>query len=133
VLIQTAEPEHPVMQALASGARDRFLEVETEARQAAGMPPFGRLAALILSSPDPVELERTARALARAAPHYDGVQVLGPAPAPLALLRGRHRCRFLLKARREVAVQTVVRDWVAPIKLPGKLRLQIDIDPYSFL
>jgi primosomal protein N' (replication factor Y) len=80
-----------------------------------------------------VELERTARALARAAPHYDGVQVLGPAPAPLALLRGRHRCRFLLKARREVAVQTVVRDWVAEVKLPGKLRLQIDIDPYSFL
>ena len=133
VLIQTAEPEHPVMLALASGARDRFIEVESEARQSAGMPPFGRLAALILSSPDPVELERAARALARAAPNYDGVQVLGPAPAPLALLRGRHRCRFLLKARREVAVQKLVRDWVVQVKLPGKLRLQIDIDPYSFL
>lgn len=133
VLIQTAEPDHPVMQALASGARDRFIEVETEARQHAGMPPFGRLVALILSSPDPVALERAARALARAAPHYEGVQVLGPAPAPLAVLRGRHRRRFLLKARRDVAVQQLVRDWVAQIKLPGKLRLQIDIDPYSFL
>jgi len=133
VLIQTAEPEHPVMQALASGARDRFIEVETEAREGAGMPPFGRLVALILSSPDPAALERAARALARAAPHYDGVQVLGPAPAPLAVLRGRHRRRFLLKARREVAVQKLVRDWVAQVKLPGKLRLQIDIDPYSFL
>ncbi len=133
VLIQTAEPDHPVMQALASGGRDRFIEVEAEARQHAGMPPFGRLVALILSSPDPVALDRAARALARAAPHYEGVQVLGPAPAPLAVLRGRHRLRFLLKARREVAVQQLVRDWVAQIKLPGKLRLQIDIDPYSFL
>jgi len=133
VLIQTAEPEHPVMQALASGARDRFIEVETEARQSAGMPPFGRLVALILSSPDPAALEQAAQALARSAPRYDGVQVLGPAPAPLAILRGRHRRRFLLKARREVAVQTMVRDWVAQVKLPGKLRLQIDIDPYSFL
>jgi primosomal protein N' (replication factor Y) len=133
VLIQTAEPEHPVMQALASGARDRFIEIETEARQHAGMPPFGRLVALILSGPDPVALERAARALARAAPRYEGVQVLGPAPAPLAVLRGRHRRRFLLKARREVAVQQLVRDWVAQVKLTGKLRLQIDIDPYSFL
>ena len=133
VLIQTAEPEHPVMRALASGARDRFIEVESEAREAAGMPPFGRLVALILSSPDAVALERAARALARVAPHYDGVQVLGPAPAPLAVLRGRHRCRFLLKARREVAVQKLVRDWVAQVKLPGGLHLQIDIDPYSFM
>jgi primosomal protein N' (replication factor Y) len=121
------------MQALASGARDRFIEVETEARERAGMPPFGRLVALILSGPDLAALERAARALARVAPHYDGVQVLGPAPAPLSVLRGRHRCRFLLKARREVAVQRLVRDWVSQVKLPGKLRLQIDIDPYSFM
>ena len=97
------------------------------------MPPFGRLVALILSSPDPAALEQAARTLARTAPRYDGVQVLGPAPAPLAVLRGRHRRRFLLKARREVAVQALVRDWTAQVKLPGKLRLQIDIDPYSFL
>jgi primosomal protein N' (replication factor Y) len=97
------------------------------------MPPFGRLAALILSSPDPQRLEDAARALARAAPNLEGVQVLGPAPAPLALLRGRHRRRFLLKARRDVAVQKVVRAWVSQVKLPGNVRLQIDIDPYSFL
>ena len=133
VLIQTAEAEHPVMRALASGARDRFIEVESEARARAGMPPFGRLAALILSSPDPRRLEDAARALARAAPNVEGVQVLGPAPAPLALLRGRHRRRFLLKARRDVAVQKVVKAWVSQVKLPGNVRLQIDIDPYSFL
>ena len=73
------------------------------------------------------------RALARAAPEVEGVQVLGPAPAPLAVLRGRHRRRFLLKARRDVAVQQVVKAWVARVRLPGKVRLRIDIDPYSFL
>ncbi len=90
-------------------------------------------AALILSSPDPRRREDAARALARAAPNLEGVQVLGPAPAPLALLRGRHRCRFLLKARREAAVPKLVRAWISRVKLPGKVRLQIDIDPYSFL
>jgi primosomal protein N' (replication factor Y) len=133
VLIQTAEPEHPVMQALASGARDRFIEVESEARARAQMPPFGRLAALVLSSPDPGRLEDAGRAFARAAPNLEGVQVLGPAPAPLSVLRGRHRRRFLLKARRDVAVQKVVKAWVSKVRLPGKVRLQIDIDPYSFL
>ena len=133
VLIQTAEPEHPVMQALASGARDAFIEAESEARARAHMPPFGRLAALILSSPDPRRLEDAARALARAAPNHEGVQALGPAPAPLALLRGRHRCRFLLKARRDAAVPKLVRAWVSRVKLPSNVRLQIDIDPYSFL
>ena len=133
VLIQTAEPEHPVMRALASGARDRFIAIESEARARAQMPPFGRLAALVLSSPDPKRLDDTARALARAAPEVEGVQILGPAPAPLAVLRGRHRRRFLLKARRDVAVQQVVKAWVARVRLPGKVRLRIDIDPYSFL
>ncbi len=133
VLIQTAEPDHPVMRALASGARDAFIAAESEARARAAMPPFGRLAALILSSPDPGRLEQAARALARAAPRLGGVQVLGPAPAPLAVLRGRHRRRFLLKAGREVAVQKVLGAWLAAVRLPGKVRLHIDVDPYSFL
>ncbi|MFQ5775157.1 MAG: primosomal protein N' [Kiloniellaceae bacterium] len=133
VLIQTAEPEHPVMRALAGGERDRFLAVETEARARNGLPPFGRLAALILSCPDPAPLDETCRALARAAPRTDGVEVLGPAPAPLAVLRGRHRRRFLLKARRDIAPQRVVKSWLRSVRLPNKVRLQIDIDPYSFL
>ncbi|MEE8506942.1 MAG: primosomal protein N' [Kiloniellales bacterium] len=131
-LVQTVEPEHPVMQALASDARDRFLEIEAEVRAHAKLPPFGRLAALILSSPDAGLLDAACRALARAAPRADGIEVLGPAPAPLAVLRGRHRCRFLLKTRRDIAPQGVLRAWLGPIKLPGKVRLQIDIDPYSF-
>lgn len=133
VLLQTYDPDHPVMRALISGDRERFLEREAEDRRAAGMPPFGRLAALILSSPDPAALEETARALARAAPAGQGVSVLGPAPAPLAVLRGRHRRRFLVKCRRDVAPQPLIRRWLGQIRLPSTVRLQVDIDPYNFL
>ncbi|MCG8593878.1 MAG: primosomal protein N' [Kiloniellales bacterium] len=133
VLLQTTQPEHPVMQALVSGDRDRFLETEAEQRRQAGMPPFTRLAALILSGPDPELVERAARELARCAPRGEGLQVLGPAPAPLAILRGLHRRRFLVRARRAVKLQDQLRAWTAQVKLPSSLRLKIDVDPYSFL
>jgi primosomal protein N' (replication factor Y) len=133
VLLQTYEPTHPVMQALVAGDRDRFLASEAEDRRSAGMPPFGRLAAVILAGPDAETVEGVARTLARTAPRGDGIEVLGPAPAPLAILRGRHRRRFLLKCRRDIAPQPLLRQWLAPVKLPGSVRLQIDIDPYSFL
>jgi primosomal protein N' (replication factor Y) (superfamily II helicase) len=133
VLIQTFMPDQPVMKALASGDRDRFLEAEAAARRAAGLPPFGRLAALIVSAVDSDAADFAAQALARAAPQLPGVTVLGPAPAPLAILRGRHRRRFLVKAERHVNLQAVVRDWLSRVRLGGSARLQIDIDPYSFL
>jgi primosomal protein N' (replication factor Y) len=132
VLLQTYDPAHPVMQALVGDDRDRFLAEESEDRQRHGMPPFGRLAALILSGDSPEAVDRLAREVAVRAPHFDGVTVLGPAPAPLALLRGRHRRRFLMKCRRDLAPQPLIRDWLAPIKLTGSLRLQVDIDPYNF-
>ena len=132
VLLQTFDPAHPVMQALVSGDRNRFLAEEAQDRQRTGMPPFGRLAALILSGDSAEAVDRLAREVAVRAPHLDGVMVLGPAPAPLALLRGRHRRRFLMKCRRDLAPQPLIRDWLAPIKLTGSLRLQVDIDPYSF-
>ena len=133
VLVQTYEPEHPVMQALASGDRQRFLDSEAEARRQAGMPPFTRLVALILSDPDPERVDEVSAALARRAPQGDGVEVLGPAPAPLAILRRRHRRRFLLRTRRETAPQPLIRSWLEGLRLPGSLRLQIDVDPYSFV
>jgi primosomal protein N' (replication factor Y) len=133
VLIQTFMPDQPVMRALAAGGRDRFLEAEAAARRGAGLPPFGRLAALIVSAADAEAADFASRALARAAPQMPGVAVLGPAPAPLAILRGRHRRRFLVKAGREVHVQAVVGDWLSRVRLGGSARLQIDIDPYSFL
>jgi len=133
VFLQTVEPTHPVMQALASGERDRFLDLEIEGRTRAGLPPFGRLAALILSDPDADRLDAVCRALARAVPHVEGIDVLGPAPAPFAILRGRHRRRFLLKARRGLRLQPFLRRWLAAVRVPSQVRLQVDIDPYSFL
>ncbi len=133
VLLQTFMPEHPVMAALAAGDRDRFLAAEAAARREAAMPPFGRLVALIVSGEKEAEVERAARALAATAPRDQDIRVLGPAPAPLALLRGRHRRRFLLKAPRETQVQPIVRAWLARADVPRAARVQIDVDPYGFL
>ena len=133
VLLQTYDPEHPVMQALLCGERDRFLALEAEGRRNHGWPPYGRLAALIVSAPDQDAAELTSAAIARAAPHLRGVTVLGPAPAPLAVLRGRHRRRFLVKAQRPVNLQAVLRQWLGAVKIPSNVRVQVDVDPYSFL
>jgi primosomal protein N' (replication factor Y) len=133
VFLQTYESKHPVIEALADGARDRFLEEEAAERESGGWPPFGRLAALILNGPDADKVDAAARALAASAPRIDGVRVLGPAPAPLAMLRGRHRRRFLIKAGRSVKLQPLIQAWTAKVRLPASVRLQIDIDPYSFL
>ncbi len=133
VLIQTHMPEHPVMQALKSGDRDGFLRVECEERRQGGMPPFGRLAALILAGADGELVKQTGRRLAAAAPHDDNVRILGPAPAPLSLLRGRYRVRLLAKAHVEVDLPTWVRAWLAHVRIPSKVQLQIDMDPVSFL
>lgn len=133
VVVQTYVPGHPVIAALAAGERDRFFAAEAEARRAAGMPPFGRLAALILADSDEGRVDALARELARVAPRQSDVEVLGPAPAPLALLRGRHRRRFLVKAEKTTNVQAYVRRWLAGVKVPGGARVTVDIDPYSFL
>jgi primosomal protein N' (replication factor Y) len=133
VLVQTYMPTHPVIAALAAGDRDGFIAAEAEARKEAGMPPFGRLAALIVSGVDEQAVDATAQALARASPSGGDIRVLGPAPAPLALLRGRHRRRLLLQAASHVKVPATVRAWLAGVQIPHAVRVQIDIDPYSFL
>jgi primosomal protein N' (replication factor Y) len=133
VFVQTYHPDHDVMRALAADDRDRFLALEVAERRAHGNPPFGRMASLIISAPDEAGAEFTARAYARCAPHLPGIEVLGPAPAPLAVLRGRHRQRFLVKATRALRLQQVMRDWLTRVKLPSTVRVTVDIDPYSFL
>ena len=133
VLLQSFSPEHPVMQALIGNDLAAFMAEEAAMRKPGHWPPFGRLAALIVSAEDERAAERVARDLGLAAPGGDGVQVLGPAPAPLALLRGRHRRRLLLKCRRDIAVQPLLRDWLAKVDVPGNVRLQVDVDPVSFL
>ncbi|MEK9726019.1 MAG: primosomal protein N', partial [Rhodospirillaceae bacterium] len=132
VLLQTYMAAHPVITALAAGDRDKFLAAERDAREATGMPPFGRLVALIVSGADEAAVDEGARALARTAPHNDKIRVLGPAPAPIALLRGRHRRRLLMKTARDVNVQTAVREWFRRARWPKKVRVQVDVDPYSF-
>ncbi len=133
VLLQTFNPDHPVMRALVSGDLEAFMAEEAAGRRPGHWPPFGRLAALIVSSEEEREADRAARDLGLAAPRAEGVEVLGPAPAPLALLRGRHRRRLLLKARRDVAVQKLLREWLARVPLPGGVRVQVDVDPVGFL
>jgi primosomal protein N' (replication factor Y) (superfamily II helicase) len=132
-LVQTHMPEHAVMQALVANDRDRFVAAELADRSAAGMPPYGRLASLIVSGPDPAAVDNVCAALARQAPRQEGITVLGPSVAPMSLLRGRHRRRFLLKAARDIAVQPLLHGWLQHIGLPGSVRLQVDVDPYSFL
>ena len=133
VYLQTYHPDHPVMAALTSGDRERFLEEEAALREDGEWPPFGRLAALVLSGRDEQLVDRISASLARTAPRAEGVRVLGPAPAPFAVLRGRHRRRLLLKTSRSVNLQSQLRRWLAELKLPSTVRLQIDVDPYSFL
>ncbi|QUL38275.1 primosomal protein N' [Erythrobacter sp. JK5] len=133
VLIQTRHPEAPVIAALANGDRDAFYEAETEARRDAGAPPFGRWAAIILSSEDEKEAREAAVRLGDARPHLDDLYILGPAPAPLSLLRGRYRYRFLVNARRSANLQQVLNHWVGGQDFAPGVRVGIDIDPYSFV
>jgi primosomal protein N' (replication factor Y) len=133
-LLQTYDPTHPVMRALASGDAEAFYEREIAARQAAGLPPFGRMALITIADPDRTTAESFSRALARAAPHDASVRILGPAEAPLAVLRGFHRFRMILQASREHPLQSYIRGWLdAGPKPRGKLTLDVDIDPVNFL
>ena len=133
VLIQTRHPKAAVITALASGTRDAFYAAETEARREAGAPPFGRWAAIIVSSETEAEAREAARAIGGTRPSEPGVLILGPAPAPLALLRGRHRYRLLIAARRSSEVQKLIRAWLDPLRFPPGVRVAVDIDPYSFV
>ena len=133
VLIQTRHPDNPVIAALASGDRDAFYAAETESRRDAGAPPFGRWAAIIVSSEDEAEAREAARAIGGTRPNLPDVAVLGPAPAPMSLLRGRHRYRLLINARRSAEVQRVIREWLGGLRFPPGVRVAVDIDPYSFV
>lgn len=133
VLIQTRHPEASVIAALAAGDRDAFYSAETEARREAGAPPFGRWAAIIVSSEDEAEARDAARAIGGARPNHPDVAILGPAPAPLALLRGRYRYRLLINARRSAELQAVIREWLGGLSFPNSVRVSVDIDPYSFV
>jgi primosomal protein N' (replication factor Y) len=133
VYIQTHDPAAPVMEALVSGDAEAFQAAETEARRDAGAPPFGRYAAIVVSSEDQSAAHEIAQLVGRTAPKMEGMETYGPAPAPLAMLRGRHRYRLLVHARRALDVQDVIRDWLGALDWPAKVRVVVDVDPYSFV
>ena len=132
--VQTHMPEHPVMQAIISGDRDAFIESEIRQRQLGMLPPYGRLAALIVTAREKDMAERYAREIARRAPAAERIEVLGPAEAPIFVVRGRFRWRLLVKAPRELDIQGYLRAWLAEMpEIKGDLRLSVDVDPYSFM
>ena len=134
VQLQTAEPDHPVIQALLSNDRDRFYDTELDIRARMHLPPYARLAALVLSDTDEDRVDEACRLLAQTAPRdIDGVDVLGPAPAPIALVRGRHRRRFLMRCKEGVRPQGALSRWLSQVSLSSSTRLTVDIDPYHFL
>ena len=132
VLMQTRNPTDMVMAALASGDRDAFYAQEQVFRERAHAPPFGRLAAIILSGSDSVAVIEAGKVLAKAAPAAKGVTVWGPTPAFYHLLRGQTRERLLVQTGRSVDVQAYLRAWLGAVKIPGKVRVAVDIDPVSF-
>jgi primosomal protein N' (replication factor Y) (superfamily II helicase) len=133
-LLQTYQPEHPVIRAILAGDEEGFWRTEAAERKAAGVPPYGRLAGIVLSSPNVQEVFDLGSEMARndAPLRAIGAQVYGPAPAPIARIRGRHRVRLLVKADKKAPLQAALSKWVAQFRLPTNLRLQIDIDPQSF-
>jgi primosomal protein N' (replication factor Y) (superfamily II helicase) len=133
VFVQTHAPDSAVIRALVSGDAERFYAAETDSRRDAGVPPFGRFAGIIISSESQRDAQATATAIGKAAPEVEGMHVYGPAPAPLAMLRGRHRLRLLVHARRALDVQDVIRDWLGGLEWPRSVRVSVDVDPYSFV
>ena len=133
--LQTHQPEHPVIRAILGGDDEAFWTAEAAERRAAGVPPYGRMAGVILSSPDVAQAFDFGTELARrdAPLTRIGAQVYGPAPAPIARVRGRHRVRLLVTAQKTAPLQAALAEWVAQLKLPPNLRLTLDIDPQSFL
>ena len=133
VYLQSYEPEHPVVQALLTGDSAAFLAAEKKARASYNMPPFGKLAAIILSGPDMADVQQQGNFLARAAPAEKDLHIIGPAPAPMARVRGMHRYRMLMHAHKDTKVQPIIRNWVNRAQKIGGVRIKIDIDPYSFM
>lgn len=133
VYIQTAEPKHPVMQNLARHDRDALVETLLQERKTFSMPPFARLATLTLAGAHKEEVLAVAHQLAQNIPAHEGIRVLGPAPAPMALLRGKHRMRFLIHAPLDKKIQPMLKTWLQGVKIPARIRHYVDIDPQSFV
>jgi primosomal protein N' (replication factor Y) len=120
------------MNALAHQDKSQFFAIESEQRLLHGFPPYGRLAALILSGKKNEDVQKTARLLAKNFPLTDKADLLGPTPAPLSYLRGRYRWRLLVKTTKDFLPQPLLKHWLSRTPIPPPIKLQVDIDPYSF-
>ncbi len=133
VYLQTLYPENAVLQALIANDRDKFLTLEKKTRRILKMPPYGKLAAIIVSGANRDQTENVAVRLGQAAPNTDCISTLGPAPAPIYMLRGRYRYRLLVKTAKNIKIQEVVREWLRRVDCPSNVRIEVDVDPYSFM
>lgn len=133
VYLQTLYPENAVLQALINNDRERFADLEKQSRRMLKLPPFGKLAAVVVSGANQEQAEKTAIYLGQCAPHTDMISTLGPAPAPIYMLRGKYRFRLLLKTARTINIQEVLRTWIKRVQIPSGVRVQVDVDPYSFM
>lgn len=133
VIVQTLYPENAVLQALVDNDRNRFMELEKQTRKMLKMPPYGKLAAIIVSSEKAHLAEKIAVALGKTAPNTEYITTLGPAPAPVFMLRNKFRFRLLLKTVRNVNIQEVLKLWMQKVNVPNQVSIEIDIDPYSFM
>lgn len=131
-LLQSYLPDNAIIQALKNNDRSGFLNEEMAARQLLNMPPFGKLAGIVISGKNEELTYKTAQNLIKAAPFMAGVEVLGPVPAPLALLRGKYRFRILVKSDKEIKLQQILTRWMALVNIPSGVDIRLDIDPYSF-
>jgi primosomal protein N' (replication factor Y) len=132
-IIQTYAPESPAIALLAAGDRDAFVAHEMEQRREIGFPPFGRLGAVVLAAGSADQANEWAEAFAAAQPNAPGVEVWGPAPAPITVLRGRHRRRFLVRSDRNVDLSAYLSTWKARVKTPPSVRVTLDVEPYGFM
>ena len=132
-LIQTHQPDHEALAALAAGDRERFISAELGLREALLLPPFGKLAAVIISGEDLKKTEGLAKKFVSLAPRAEGIDILGPSEPPIGRLRGKYRRRLLIQAEPMVDLPKYMKTWREKIKLPSKYKLQIDIDPQSFM
>ena len=133
VYLQTLYPENAVLKALLENDREQFLKLEKKTRKMLKMPPFGKLAAVIVSGTNQEAAEKTAVWLGQTAPNNEYVSTLGPAPAPIYMLRGKYRFRLLLKTAKNIKIQEVVKEWMKKVNVPSSVRVEVDVDPYSFM
>lgn len=133
VYVQTLHPENNVLKALLTNDRDCFTQVEKESRRLLGYPPYGKLAAVIISSVNQQQAAQTANLFGQTAPKNEYITVLGPAPAPLYLLRDKYRYRLMLKTARVINIQKVLTEWLNMVNIPSNVKVEVDIDPYSFM